>query len=158
MDLLDRFPDEKAKDLKKQNIRLQAIGQLDRLPAKNPQAAGQDHRPAPPDHTAMTLVLALSYGGREEIVAAARSLAGCRRGKLEPGADRLHAFRIPPANRRHPGPRPAHPHLRRNARLEFPALADQLCGNRHRQKILARFPPQRPRVRARIPAPPSRPC
>ncbi len=84
MELLDRFLAEKAKDLKKQNIRLTAIGQLDRLPAKTrklldkiiAQTAG---------HTAMTLVLALSYGGREEIVAAARSLAmDAAAGKIEP--------------------------------------------------------------------------
>lgn len=74
MELLDRFLAEKAKDLKKQNIRLQAIGQLDRLPEKTrkrlekiiAETAG---------HTALTLVLALSYGAREEIVSAARSLA-----------------------------------------------------------------------------------
>lgn len=84
MELLDRFLAEKAKDLKKQNIRLTAIGQLDRLPAKTrkrldkiiAQTAG---------HTAMTLVLALSYGGREEIVAAARSLAmDAAAGRIEP--------------------------------------------------------------------------
>ena len=34
MGLLDRFLSEKAKDLEKQKIRLLAIGQLDRLPAK----------------------------------------------------------------------------------------------------------------------------
>jgi undecaprenyl diphosphate synthase len=74
MELLDRFLAEKSKDLKKQNIRLQAIGQLDRLPEKTrkllfkiiDETAG---------HTALTLVLALSYGAREEIVSAARSLA-----------------------------------------------------------------------------------
>ena len=34
MSLLDRFLDEKAKDLDRQNVRLLAIGQLDRLPEK----------------------------------------------------------------------------------------------------------------------------
>jgi undecaprenyl diphosphate synthase len=74
MSLLDRFLVDKAKDLKKQNIRLQAIGQIERLPAKTrgllekiiAETAG---------HTALTMVLALSYGAREEIVGAARALA-----------------------------------------------------------------------------------
>jgi undecaprenyl diphosphate synthase len=74
MALLDRFLKEKAKDLDKQNVRLLAIGQLDRLPAKTRDRLEKIiARTA--DHTAMTLVLALSYGGREEIVSAARSLA-----------------------------------------------------------------------------------
>src|SRR6218665_2920083 len=34
MNLLDRFLDEQAKELDKQNVRLLAIGQLDRLPEK----------------------------------------------------------------------------------------------------------------------------
>jgi undecaprenyl diphosphate synthase len=74
MTLLDRFLVEKSKDLKKQNIRLQAIGQLDRLPAKT-RALLDKIMAQTADHTAMTLVLALSYGGREEIISAARSLA-----------------------------------------------------------------------------------
>jgi undecaprenyl diphosphate synthase len=102
MALLDRFLTEKAKDLERQKIRLLAIGQIDRLPAKTralldrimAQTAG---------HTAMTLVLALSYGGREEIVSAARSLAAdAAAGKISPAeidcgmfASRLQTAGIP---------------------------------------------------------------
>ena len=74
MSLLDRFLDEKAKDLDRQNVRLLAIGQLDRLPAKT-RALIERIKVRTAGHTTMTLVLALSYGGREEIVSAARSLA-----------------------------------------------------------------------------------
>jgi undecaprenyl diphosphate synthase len=74
MNLLDRFLNEKAKDLDRQNVRLLAIGQIERLPAKTRELIKKiETRTA--GHTAMTLVLALSYGGREEIVSAARSLA-----------------------------------------------------------------------------------
>jgi undecaprenyl diphosphate synthase len=74
MALLDRFLSEKAKDLDRQNVRLLCIGQLERLPKKTRALIAKiEARTA--DHTAMTLVLALSYGGREEIVCAARSLA-----------------------------------------------------------------------------------
>lgn len=74
MGLLDRFLDEQAKELDKQKVRLQAIGQLDRLPKKTRDRLDKIiARTA--KHDSMTLVLALSYGAREEIVAAAKSLA-----------------------------------------------------------------------------------
>lgn len=84
MSLLDRFLDEKAKDLDRQNVRLLAIGQLERLPSKTRELIERiQARTA--GHTAMTLVLALSYGGREEIVSAARSLAvDAVEGKISP--------------------------------------------------------------------------
>jgi undecaprenyl diphosphate synthase len=74
MALLDRFLDEKAEELDKQNVRLQAIGQIERLPASTRErlARIQEHTKG---NDSMTLVLALSYGAREEITAAARALA-----------------------------------------------------------------------------------
>ncbi len=74
MELLDRFLSEK----------LLAIGQLDRLPEKTRKllerlSAETAH------HKALTLVLALSYGAREEIVSAARALAAdAAAGRLKP--------------------------------------------------------------------------
>lgn len=86
MALLDRFLSEKAKELDKQNIRLLAIGQLDRLPAKT-RSLLEKIIANTASHTAMTLVLALSYGGREEIIAAARSLAAdAAAGSISPDA------------------------------------------------------------------------
>jgi undecaprenyl diphosphate synthase len=96
MSLLDRFLAEKSKDLDQQKIRLLAIGQLDRLPAKTRDLLdGIIARTA--HHRAMTLVLALSYGGREEIVEAARSLAtDAAAGTLSPAEidSRLFASRL----------------------------------------------------------------
>lgn len=102
MSLLDRFLDEKAKDLDRQNVRLLAIGQLDRLPAKT-RALIERIQARTANHTTMTLVLALSYGAREEIVAAARSLAtDAVEGKISPSdidnelfASRLQTAGIP---------------------------------------------------------------
>jgi len=74
MDLLDRFLDEKAKDLDKQNVRLITIGQLERLPEKTRLKLDR-LRERTKGYTELTLVLALSYGSREEIVKAARALA-----------------------------------------------------------------------------------
>ncbi len=102
MSLLDRFLDEKAKDLDRQNVRLLAIGQLDRLPTKT-RALVERIKARTAGHTTMTLVLALSYGGREEIVSAARSLAtDAVAGKISPAdidgelfASRLQTAGIP---------------------------------------------------------------
>jgi len=102
MSLLDRFLNEKAKDLDRQNVRLLAIGQLDRLPTKT-RSLIERIQSRTAGNTAMTLVLALSYGGREEIVSAARSLAAdAIAGKISPAdidselfASRLQTAGIP---------------------------------------------------------------
>lgn len=74
MKLLDRFLDDKASDLDRQNIRLVAIGDLDRLPAATRKRLDRIQAQTQ-NHQTMTLVLALSYGAREEITAAVRSIA-----------------------------------------------------------------------------------
>jgi undecaprenyl diphosphate synthase len=102
MDLLDRFLDEKDKDLDKQNVRLLTIGQLDRLPEKT-RLKLERIRERTCDHRSMTLVLALSYGAREEIVQAAKTLAAdAAAGRIDPSAidaaafeDRLQTAGIP---------------------------------------------------------------
>ncbi len=102
MALLDRFLNEKAKDLMRQNVRLRAIGQLDRLPAKTRELIRRIEEKTAAN-SAMTLVLALSYGSREEIVCAARSLAeDAVAGKISPAeidsevfASRLQTAGIP---------------------------------------------------------------
>ncbi len=96
MTLLERFLDEKAGELMKQNVRLRAIGHLDRLPDKTRRKLeAAIARTAAND--SLTLVLALSYGSREEIVEAARSLAAAAvAGKIDPAAidDALFASRL----------------------------------------------------------------
>jgi undecaprenyl diphosphate synthase len=102
MDLLDRFLSDKEKDLKKQKIRLLAIGQLDRLPVSTRDNLNRIMCETA-SFDALTLVLALSYGSREEIVAAARSLAtDAASGSLDPStidgdlfASRLQTAGIP---------------------------------------------------------------
>ncbi|MFN5639200.1 MAG: polyprenyl diphosphate synthase, partial [Akkermansiaceae bacterium] len=65
---------EKASELDKQNIRRQAIGDLDRLPAATRKRLDRIQEQTK-NHQTMTLALALSYGAREEITAAVRSIA-----------------------------------------------------------------------------------
>lgn len=74
MKLLDRFLDDKASELDRQNIRLVAIGDLDRLPAATRKRLDRIQAQTQ-NHQTMTLVLALSYGAREEITAAVRKIA-----------------------------------------------------------------------------------
>ena len=84
MGLLDEFVRGEIPTLLANRIRLRAIGRLDQLPADvlgNLRRAIA--RTASGDR--MTLALALSYGGRQEIVDAAKRLAErIRRGELAP--------------------------------------------------------------------------
>ncbi|MGJ8644010.1 MAG: isoprenyl transferase [Luteolibacter sp.] len=84
MALLNHFLDEKAEELNKQNVRLKAIGQIERLPksTRDRLTRIQEHTK---DNDSMTLVLALSYGSREEITRATRSIAeDAIAGKISP--------------------------------------------------------------------------
>lgn len=86
MALLGRFLQKERQEMLDQGIRLNAIGELDKLPQATREllfktmadtAQGRD----------MTLTLALSYGGRQEIVRAARALARqALSGQLDPEA------------------------------------------------------------------------
>jgi undecaprenyl diphosphate synthase len=81
--LLDYLASERSTILDN-DIRLQSIGQTDRLPA-NVQASLHKLQNESKDNRKMVLTLALSYGGREEIVAACRTLAErVKAGELEP--------------------------------------------------------------------------
>ena len=70
--------------LNKSNVRLEAIGQIWRLPG-NVQEQLKKARATLAKNNGLTLVLALSYGGRTEIVDAVRGIAeDVKRGRLEP--------------------------------------------------------------------------
>lgn len=73
MRMLEHFLKSKTPELMKQNVRLQAIGRLHDLP---PGAQSQLHKTIEQtsQNTGLTLILALSYGAREEILDGIRSL------------------------------------------------------------------------------------
>lgn len=73
MGLMTHFLKEKTPKLMANNIRLQVIGQIDRLPESN-RAALEKTIAKTVNNDGLTLVVALSYGSREEIVEAARKL------------------------------------------------------------------------------------
>ena len=72
--LLEKFLTSKLDDLMKQNVRLHAIGQLDRLPAST-LAILNDVIEKTNNNSSLTLTLALSYGSREEITSATKRIA-----------------------------------------------------------------------------------
>lgn len=68
--LLDRYLNQRGQELIKQNIRLETIGDLSRLP-KALQSRIQELKASSRHNTGMTLIFALNYGGRNEITQAA---------------------------------------------------------------------------------------
>ena len=84
MALLGQFLDERTEDLQRYAIRLNAIGEVERLPALVRRRLRQAME-ATAANTKGVLTLALSYGSRAELVRAARALAErVQRGQLRP--------------------------------------------------------------------------
>ena len=86
MTLLVKFLKKEQKELAENDIRLQVIGQKERLPAKVLKAL-REAMDLTRDNSALQLNLALSYGSREEIVQMARKLARkSKNGQVDPEA------------------------------------------------------------------------
>lgn len=84
MHMLEKFLRERLPELMEKNVRLHAIGELGMLPAKCMKQLDLC-RETTAGNTALNLVLALSYGSRQEITCAARKLAEkAQRGELSP--------------------------------------------------------------------------
>jgi undecaprenyl diphosphate synthase len=84
MTLLKKFLRAELAEMMKNGIRLNAIGQTERFPADVVKVL-QEVMDKTRENQGMILNLALSYGGRDEIVAAARNIAAeVRAGRLQP--------------------------------------------------------------------------
>lgn len=102
MRLLERFLRQELPVLQENGVRLAAIGQLDRLPC-GVRRVLDECLAATAGNGRMILSLALSYGGRDELVDAARAIArDVAAGRLGPDdvdtdtvRDRLYAGRCP---------------------------------------------------------------
>jgi len=73
MRLLEKFLRDKTPELIEKNVRLQAIGRLTDLPASSQQQLHKSIEQTA-GNTGLTLILALSYGGRLEIIDGIKSL------------------------------------------------------------------------------------
>ena len=83
MKYLARYLKNEIGELNKNNVRLEAIGQIYRLP-EAVQSQLEKTKQALSKNSGLTLTLALSYGGRTEIVEAVRAIATkVQEGKLE---------------------------------------------------------------------------
>lgn len=79
MELLGDYLDSELKEMRDQNIRLRAIGRIEELPSSTRTKLGRTMR-ATRKNKKMDLILALSYGGRQEILNAVNSLLRARNG------------------------------------------------------------------------------
>ena len=83
MKYLARFLKSEIAELNKHNVRLEVIGQTYRLPEFVQEQLTRTQA-ALSKNTGLTLILALSYGGRTEIVEATRAIAEkVKKGELE---------------------------------------------------------------------------
>ena len=74
MDLLKRFLKSELREMLDNNVRLNTIGQMHRIP-KGVRGVLQQHMELTASNTGLTLNLALSYGGRAEIVQMVKQIA-----------------------------------------------------------------------------------
>ena len=74
MKILDHYLNEELERMKNENIRFNTIGQLEELPAEIQKLIAHTKHYTK-DCDGMTLTLALSYGGRQEILNAVRQIA-----------------------------------------------------------------------------------
>ncbi|MEO0096760.1 MAG: isoprenyl transferase [candidate division WOR-3 bacterium] len=73
MDLLKKLLKSEAKELNENNVRVKAIGQIERLP-KEVKKNLEELIELTKNNTGLTLVLSLSYGGRQEILDAVKKI------------------------------------------------------------------------------------
>jgi undecaprenyl diphosphate synthase len=84
MQLFYRYLITESKRLMKRDIRVIAVGEMSRLPAPVQRVLTDTIRLTANNH-AMTVVLALSYGGRQDVVEAARRIAeAAASGRISP--------------------------------------------------------------------------
>jgi len=102
MKYLARFLKNEIGELNRNNVRLEVIGQIYRLP-EFVQEQLKKTRTALAQNNGLTLILALSYGGRTELVEAVRDIASqVKLGRIEPAeinekviADHLYTRHFP---------------------------------------------------------------
>ena len=149
MTLLRRFIRNDLADLHKSGVRVRVIGEREDL---DPEIRNllEEAESLTRDNDKLILVVAFNYGARAEIARAAQRMAaavaaGDLRGQR---GDRRQARELP--RRAGPArPRSHHPHQRRAAAVQFPAVAGGLQRTGVRSDLLAGFRPLDARRRDR---------
>ena len=104
MKYLARFLKNEIGELNRNNVKLDAVGQIWRLPEAVQQQL-EKTKAALSKNTGLTLVLALSYGARTEIVEAVRELAAkARSGTIDPAEINERVFSEHLYTRHYPDP------------------------------------------------------
>ena len=104
MTLLQKFLRDTTPELHERNVRLQAIGRLEELPAGCQRQLNRSIE-ATAANTGLTLVLALSYGSRVEMIDAVQALAReVQLGRVDPAAIDAEMFGQHLYTRRYPDP------------------------------------------------------
>jgi undecaprenyl diphosphate synthase len=104
MKYLQKFLKNEIGELNKNNVRLEAIGQIWRLPEAVQQQL-EKSKAATARNNGLTLVLALSYGGRTELIEATRELAvKVQKGDLDPAEINERVFHEHLYTRHYPDP------------------------------------------------------
>ena len=126
MGLLKLFIRNDLLTLQESGVRVRVIGERDNL--KPDIVALLDEAEQRTRHNdRLHLIVAFNYGARQEIVEAARALArDAAAGRLDPDDIDEAAFAARLAYVGHTGPGPHHPHLGRDAALQFPDVAGGL--------------------------------
>ena len=104
MKYLARFLKNEIGELNRNNVRLEVIGQIYRLP-EFVQEQLKKTQAALAKNNGLTLVLALSYGGRTEIIEATRSIAEqVKAGRIDPAEINEHLIAQHLYTRNYPDP------------------------------------------------------
>ena len=123
MGLLRRFIRNDLAELHKSNVRVRVIGERGRLDADIGRLLLEAEE-LTKGNDGLTLVVAFNYGARQEIARAARRIAEeVAKGSLEARRRRHGNDRRQSRRAGYPRSRSHHPHQRRAAAVEFPALA-----------------------------------
>ncbi len=150
MELFVESIEREVDELHGNGIRIRFIGDLSALkPHLRDGIAAAEARTAA--NSRMTLYIAISYGGRWDILQAVRRLAArVATGELAPDAIDEQALSRELMLGGCAGPGPLHPHWRRAPHQQFPALEPRVHGALFLRLPVARF--RRRRDRAGIPA------
>lgn len=141
MDLFAKTMLAEVDGLHEENVRVRTIGDASMLPQATRDAFDEAWEKTK-GNTGMTLLVAVNYGSRQEIVEAANAAMRAALARAQETGCALpdrRGYRGGPGYGGYSRPRPAYSHVGRIARIEFPLVADCVCGILLHRRAVARF-------------------